>query len=250
MIKSKLVLSIKNILGVFILLFASIFFYNYILEHDWRYVTLKDEEIKKYRITAETALSLYQLMKDGHEILSKHNISYWINGGTLLGAVRHQGIIPFDDDLDIGIRHEDELALQQIFPQFEELGYSISFTRAYNICKKVCLDIFIYHKEKDKLIHTNLNSRFKYPNDFFYNYELYPLKKYQFGSIEVYGPFSPEKNLDRLYPEWSKYAIIQYPHSLHLPFLSNIEKKTKFILTPELLKPAMPLGPLKNKVSK
>ena len=38
--------------------------------------------------------ALYQLMKDTHELLVKHNIEYWVDGGTLLGAVRHGGIIP------------------------------------------------------------------------------------------------------------------------------------------------------------
>lgn len=250
MIKLKSILSPKNILGLILIIFAGVLFYAYILEHDWRYVTLSDEQVKKYRISEKQALNLYQLMKDTHEILGKNNINYWIEGGTLLGAVRHKGIIPFDDDLDIGIMHEDEIRLQQILPQFEQLGYSVSFERSYNICKKVCLDIFIFHKEQDKLIYTNLPTRAKFPNEFFYDYELYPLKKYKFGDLEIYGPNNPNGNLNRQYPEWNKYAVIQHTHSTHLPFLSNIEQKTKFILTPELLKPAQPFGPLEDRVYK
>jgi len=248
MIKSKSILFFKNIVGTIILIIAGVFFYTHILEHDWRYKVPTDEQVKKYRISEKKAIALYQLMKDTHELLGKNNINYWIEGGTLLGAVRHQGIIPFDDDLDIGIIHEDEIHLQQILPQFEQLGYTVSFERSYNICKKVCLDIFIFHKKQNKFIHTNLTTRNKYPNDFFYDYELYPLKKYKFGSIEVYGPFDPIGNLNRQYPEWDKYAVIEHSHSLHLPFLSNIEKKTKFILTPELLKPAKTTMPLKDRV--
>jgi phosphorylcholine metabolism protein LicD len=40
-------------------------------------------------------------------ILEKNSVRYWLEGGSLLGAARHNDIIPWDYDVDLGIYEED-----------------------------------------------------------------------------------------------------------------------------------------------
>ena len=50
---------------------------------------------------------IWQIMKEIMPIINKHNIKYYMLGGTLLGAIRHGGFIPWDDDIDLGMPRND-----------------------------------------------------------------------------------------------------------------------------------------------
>ena len=49
------------------------------------------------------------------EFCKKNNLEYYIAYGTLIGAVRHKGFIPWDDDVDVFMKGEDFLKVQEIF---------------------------------------------------------------------------------------------------------------------------------------
>ena len=55
----------------------------------------------------ELQLTELSILKEVLALFREHDIPYYALGGTMLGAVRHQGFIPWDDDIDIGVPRED-----------------------------------------------------------------------------------------------------------------------------------------------
>ena len=52
---------------------------------------------------AQTVKRVYALAKKICDVFTRHSLFFWTTGGTTLGIVRHGGLIPWDDDLDICI---------------------------------------------------------------------------------------------------------------------------------------------------
>ena len=57
---------------------------------------------------------LYQMLRDLVMCLALHDVKYAAVNGTLIGAVRHKGIIPWDHDVDLAVLDVDEVKLLQL----------------------------------------------------------------------------------------------------------------------------------------
>ncbi len=66
---------------------------------------LSQQEVKK---------ALFDITMDFVDYCEKHNLKYVMVGGTLLGAVRHKGFIPWDDDIDLGMPRGDYDRLHEL----------------------------------------------------------------------------------------------------------------------------------------
>ena len=170
--------------------------------------------------------ALYQLTYDFDRILESVGLEYWMDGGTYLGSIRHNGIIPWDDDVDVAMEYKNRNKLLLLKNQFKKCGYTIIKTWfGYKVCyinKKLVegekysfpnLDVFLYKKIKSLYIPAFKLVREIWPNAYYNEKDVYPLKQYAFGDITIPGIANHQKYLDRMYgKDWNTVAYRQYDH--------------------------------------
>ena len=74
------------------------------------------EQFKQQQLR-RAQLKQLTILEEIDRICRKHAIGYWLDGGTLLGAVRHGGFIPWDDDIDIAMTLDDARRFAAIAPK-------------------------------------------------------------------------------------------------------------------------------------
>ena len=74
-------------------------------------------ELKPIKLLQQVQLLQLELLTFIDKVCIKYDLEYWLDYGTLLGAVRHGGFIPWDDDVDVGMMRND---FEKIYPILEE----------------------------------------------------------------------------------------------------------------------------------
>lgn len=80
------------------------------------------EKIKKYEM---------EIFRDFAKVCEENGLKYWGIGGTGIGAVRHKGYIPWDDDIDLGMTYDDYVVLNRILQRDYKDKYTVANCENY-----------------------------------------------------------------------------------------------------------------------
>lgn len=152
---------------------------------------------------------IIEMLKYISVLFKRENISFWLDKGTLIGALRNSRMISWDNDVDLGVWFSDNKRIMDLAPKIlEEDGYSLEVSTATQLIFKyspvciwsICLNGW---KVKDKEAYIPQYPQYHCPKE---NVQI--LDKIMFEGEEYPCPQHPEICLTNFYGDWKTPRVL------------------------------------------
>lgn len=194
----------RTLLGIVILLIVVKIYVHFSYKSFAYYTNQAWNPVVKCDNTKQHLQQLVDLTHDVHHILKKMDIEHWLIYGSIWGAKRVEGPLPWDNDVDIGFSGESysfsSRSLDEFLKPFKDAGMSVNNkwrqSGTITISKKnlpLSLDLFAFYEHNGWKKRTGIE-----PWLFFLNYNYYhtfpswtvepPLPEVRFGHFNISIP--------------------------------------------------------------
>ena len=159
--------------------------------------------------------SMKRLIRKVKDVFDSNDIDYWIHTEALLGAVEYKKIHPWGDNIDFCILDTNENALLNLKKVLEKNNLGISdFFAGYRIYelngvelpkadyRYPFINILMFIETNDKIIIKSQSALKIWPQEIFNKSDIFPLKKYEYGDMELSGPNNAKNILEQVYNSW------------------------------------------------
>ena len=175
-----------------------------------------------YDITLEgkNLVQAENLLSEVTSIFESCNITYWLEGGTLLGLRREGRLLPWDNDLDISIHDSEFIKLSLLQSTLKKKGYRVRtrvFEKDSDVFKKgdlrmikirtkrffgilkgnVCLDVFIKYTKNEKTYWEIANKVKNVPSKYYDTFKTFDFKGKTYAIPEL-----TDEYLTYRYDDW------------------------------------------------
>eukprot|EP00698_Gefionella_okellyi_P004525 TRINITY_DN14152_c0_g1_i1.p1 TRINITY_DN14152_c0_g1~~TRINITY_DN14152_c0_g1_i1.p1 ORF type:complete len:208 (+),score=18.86 TRINITY_DN14152_c0_g1_i1:94-717(+) len=187
------------------------------LPSSWKVFVYDVKDYWKWGDPCQNQIRLNTLLAFFVDFCSKHDIKYFLDFGSLLGAIRHGKLIPWDHDLDCGVLPEDFLKIKTLGDEIKQLGefefrqYSQWCYRIYHKSTWIDIDCYEINTDKgclDSRLSTEEREGYDMPS---YKYdEVYPLQQHRVGDVMAWVPAKPREVLAYTYSDQDRYPLVPF----------------------------------------